>query len=157
MTELNLPKYNMRISRDRNNNIKIFDSIRKKFVSLTPEEYVRQHFTNWLINYLHYPMGLIANEVKISLNSTIKRCDTIVYSNTGDPMMIIEYKAPHISINQNVFDQIVRYNMVLKTKYLVVSNGMQHYCCIIDYENNSYQFIPQIPTYEELIIGTTQN
>ena len=157
MTELNLPKYNMRISRDRNNNIKIFDSIRKKFVSLTPEEYVRQHFTNWLINYLHYPMGLIANEVKISLNSTIKRCDTIVYSNTGDPMMIIEYKAPHISINQNVFDQIVRYNMVLKTKYLVVSNGMQHYCCIIDYENNSYQFIPNIPTYEELIIGTTQN
>lgn len=157
MTELNLPKYNMRISRDRNNNIKIFDSIRKKFVSLTPEEYVRQHFTNWLINYLHYPMGLIVNEVKISLNSTIKRCDTIVYSNTGDPMMIIEYKAPHISINQNVFDQIVRYNMVLKTKYLVVSNGMQHYCCIIDYENNSYQFIPHIPTYEELIIGTTQN
>lgn len=157
MTELNLPKYNMRISRDRNNNIKIFDSIRKKFVSLTPEEYVRQHFTNWLINYLHYPMGLIANEVKISLNSTIKRCDTIVYSNTGDPMMIIEYKAPHISINQNVFDQIVRYNMVLKTKYLVVSNGMQHYCCIIDYDNNSYQFIPHIPTYEELIIGTTQN
>ncbi len=157
MTELNLPKYNMRISRDGNNNIKIFDSIRKKFVSLTPEEYVRQHFTNWLINYLHYPMGLIANEVKISLNSTIKRCDTIVYSNTGDPMMIIEYKAPHISINQNVFDQIVRYNMVLKTKYLVVSNGMQHYCCIIDYENNSYQFIPHIPTYEELIIGTTQN
>lgn len=157
MTELNLPKYNMRISRDRNNNIKIFDSIRKKFVSLTPEEYVRQHFTNWLINYLHYPMGLIANEVKISLNSTIKRCDTIVYSNTGDPMMIIEYKAPHISINQNVFDQIVRYNMVLKTKYLVVSNGMQHYCCIIDYENNSYQFIPHIPTYEELIIGTTHN
>lgn len=157
MTELNLPKYNMRISRDRNNNIKIFDSIRKKFVSLTPEEYVRQHFTNWLINYLHYPLGLIANEVKISLNSTIKRCDTIVYSNTGDPMMIIEYKAPHISINQNVFDQIVRYNMVLKTKYLVVSNGMQHYCCIIDYENNSYQFIPHIPTYEELIIGTTQN
>lgn len=157
MTELNLPKYNMRISRDRNNNIKIFDTIRKKFVSLTPEEYVRQHFTNWLINYLHYPIGLIANEVKISLNSTIKRCDTIVYSNTGDPMMIIEYKAPHISINQNVFDQIVRYNMVLKTKYLVVSNGMQHYCCIIDYENNSYQFIPHIPTYEELIIGTTQN
>ena len=157
MTELNLPKYNMRISRDRNNNIKIFDSIRKKFVSLTPEEYVRQHFTNWLINYLHYPMGLIANEVKISLNSTIKRCDTIVYSDTGDPIMIIEYKAPHISINQNVFDQIVRYNMVLKTKYLVVSNGMQHYCCIIDYENNSYQFIPHIPTYEELIIGTTQN
>lgn len=157
MIELNLPKYNMRISRDRNNNIKIFDSIRKKFVSLTPEEYVRQHFTNWLINYLHYPMGLIANEVKISLNSTIKRCDTIVYSNTGDPIMIIEYKAPHISINQNVFDQIVRYNMVLKTKYLVVSNGMQHYCCIIDYENNSYQFIPHIPTYEELIIGTTQN
>lgn len=157
MTELNLPKYNMRISRDRNNNIKIFDSIRKKFVSLTPEEYVRQHFTNWLINYLHYPMGLVANEVKISLNSTIKRCDTVVYSNTGDPMMIIEYKAPHISINQNVFDQIVRYNMVLKTKYLVVSNGMQHYCCIIDYENNSYQFIPHIPTYEELIIGTTQN
>lgn len=157
MTELNLPKYNMRISRDRNNNIKIFDSIRKKFVSLTPEEYVRQHFTNWLINYLHYPMGLIANEVKISLNSTIKRCDTIVYSNTGDPMMIIEYKAPHISINQNVFDQIVRYNMVLKTKYLVVSNGMQHYCCIIDYDNNSYQFIPHIPTYEELIIGTTHN
>lgn len=157
MTELNLPKYNMRISRDRNNNIKIFDSIRKKFVSLTPEEYVRQHFTNWLINYLHYPIGLIANEVKISLNSTIKRCDTIVYSNMGDPMMIIEYKAPHISINQKVFDQIVRYNMVLKTKYLVVSNGMQHYCCIIDYDNNSYHFIPHIPTYEELIIETTQN
>ena len=157
MTELNLPKYNMRISRDRNNNIKIFDSIRKKFVSLTPEEYVRQHFTNWLTNYLHYPMSLIANEVKISLNNTIKRCDTVVYCNTGEPMMIIEYKAPHIAINQNVFEQIVRYNMVLKSKYLVVSNGLQHYCCIIDYDKNSYQFIPRIPTYEELIIGLTQN
>lgn len=157
MTELNLPKYNMRISQDRNNNIKIFDIIRKKFVALTPEEYVRQHFTHWLTNYLHYPIGLIANEVKIILNNTIKRCDTIVYDKTGTPMMIIEYKAPQITINQQVFDQIVRYNMVLRVKYLVVSNGLKHYCCIIDYDTNSYQFIPQIPTYEEIIVGLTQN
>lgn len=157
MLELNLPKFQIKIYKDKTDNLKVFDPLRKKYVALTPEEYVRQHFVNYIINHLHYPIGLTSNEVTINLNNTIKRCDTIVYKNTGKPLMIVEYKAPNIEVNQSVFDQIVRYNMALHADYLVVSNGIQHYCCKIDYENNSYQFIPHIPTYEEMILVSSQN
>lgn len=157
MLELNLPKYQIKIYKDKSDNLKVFDSLRKKYVALTPEEYVRQHFINYIVNHLHYPIGLTSNEVTINLNNTTKRCDTVVFKKDGTPLMIIEYKAPNIEIDQNVFDQIVRYNMVLHADYLVVSNGIQHYCCKIDYNKNSIQFIPQIPTYEELLLESSQN
>lgn len=143
---LNLPAMELKIKEERES-LKIFDSIRGKYVALTPEEYVRIHFVNWLTQYLGYPKSHVANEISLTLNNTKRRCDTLIYDAVGQPLMIVEYKAPHIKIDQNVFDQIVRYNMVLKAKYLVVSNGLKHYCCKIDYERNSYHFLPQIPDY----------
>lgn len=157
VSKLNLPHFQMHLRRDDSGELKVFDPLRKKYVVLTPEENVRQHFINWLINHRHYPVGLVANEVGIKLNNTSKRCDTIVFQSNGKPLMIVEYKAPHIHITQDVFEQIARYNMALKAEYLVVSNGINHYCCKIDYTNNSYQFIPEIPDYSDLINGVCQN
>lgn len=147
--KLNLPPAELRLSRG-DNVIKVFDPLRKKFVVLTSEEYVRQHFVAWLTKYLNYPQSLISNEIGISLNGTKKRCDTVVFNVDGTPLMIVEYKAPDIVITQNVFDQIVRYNMTLHAKYLVVSNGMSHYCCAVDYKSCTYNFIPSIPEYKNL-------
>lgn len=130
--------------------LKVFDSLRKKYVVLTPEENVRQHFVNWLTNHLHYPASLMANEIGIELNGTKRRCDTVVFGQDALPMMIVEYKSPSVNITQKVFDQIVRYNMVIRARYLIVSNGMRHYCCVIDYAGNNYHFIPEIPDYLEL-------
>lgn len=146
---LNLPAASLRIKED-DGKTKVFDPLRKKFVVLTPEEYVRQHFTEWLRKDLHYPASIMANEIGIEVNNTKKRCDTVVYNSDGTPLMIVEYKAPEVNVTQDTFDQIVRYNLTLKAKYLVVSNGLNHYCCVIDYRNNSYQFIPSIPDYTEI-------
>lgn len=129
---------------------KVFDTLRKKYVALTPEEMVRQHFVAWMVNQLHYPSSLMANEISITLNNTQKRCDTVVFEKSGKPLMIVEYKAPDIKISQAVFDQIARYNMVLDARFLVVSNGLSHYCCEMDYENASYRFLSTVPDYLEL-------
>lgn len=129
---------------------KIFDPLRGKFVALTPEEYVRQQFTVWLRNSFHYPSSLMANEIGVKVNGMSKRCDTIIFRPDGTPLIIVEYKAPDVKITQDTFDQIVRYNMTLRAKYLVVSNGLNHFCCVIDYEGNTYHFIPGIPDYNEL-------
>ena len=150
MLELNLPKANIKIAK-RNGKAMIFDDLRKKFVSLTPEEWVRQHFVNYLITEKKYPASLIANEVGIKLNNTLKRCDTVVYDKYLEPALIVEYKAPTVEINENVFNQIVRYNMVLKVKHLIVSNGLKHYCCSIDYEKQTYSFINSIPDYSSIV------
>lgn len=130
--------------------MEIYDSLRRKYVALTPEEWVRQHFVNWLISYKEYPTSLMANEAGIKLNSLTRRCDTVVYDQHLDPLMIIEYKESNISITQDVFDQIVRYNTVLKVQYIVVSNGVKHYCCKMNYEKQSYDFLTDIPNYREL-------
>lgn len=129
----------------------VFDTLRKKYVALTPEEWVRQNFVHFLIRYKNYPVGLLANEVQISLNSTRKRCDTVLYNRNLTARMIIEYKAPSVNITQEVFNQITRYNIVLKVDYLIVTNGINHYCCKVDYRNNSYSFLRDIPEYSELI------
>ena len=92
----------------------------------------------------------MANEIGIEVNGKRKRCDTVVFGNDGKPMVIVEYKAPDVTVNQAVFDQIVRYNMTLHADYLVVSNGINHYCCVMDYENGTYHFIPEIPDYLSL-------
>ena len=149
MTVLNLPSFEYKIKKERDKTL-IFDIIRKRYISLTPEEWVRQHFVSYLISHKGYPSGLIGNEISLRLNGQSRRCDTVVYGLHGEPAMIIEYKAPHITLNQGVFDQIVRYNMVLKVKYLIVSNGLNHYCCEIDYENMCPRFLKEIPDYAEL-------
>lgn len=153
---LNLPSVEFRI-KEEDGEQKIFDSLRKKWIVLTPEEWVRQHFTAWLQNEYHYPASLMANEVGLEVNNTKKRCDTVVYKKDGTPRIIVEYKAPNVAINQTVFDQIVRYNMSLKADYLIVSNGLNHYCCKIDYLNNTYNFIPKIPDYRHLASGASEN
>lgn len=153
---LNIPLSELRL-KSENGEIKVYDPARDKFVSLTPEEFVRQHFVEWLIRDYGYPRSLIANEAAVKVNDTKKRCDTIVFNRQGDPLMIVEYKAPGVNINQDTFDQIVRYNMALRARYLVVSNGLRHYCCVIDYKNNTYNFIPQIPHYVETLDTTGLN
>ena len=130
--------------------LKVFDPLRQKYVALTPEEYVRQHFTSWMHTSLHYPLSIISNEIGIDFNGMKKRCDTVVFRPDGTPLIIVEYKAPDVAVTQAVFDQIVRYNMTLRARYLIVSNGLNHYCCVIDYASNSYHFIPDIPDYREI-------
>ncbi|MDO5570587.1 MAG: type I restriction enzyme HsdR N-terminal domain-containing protein [Bacteroidales bacterium] len=149
MQPLNLPKFECKIKTIDEKSF-IFDNQRKKYIALTPEEWVRQHFVNFLINNKKYPYGLIGNEVGLNLNGMKKRSDTVVYDKEGKPLVIVEYKAPSIKITQEVFNQIVRYNMVLRVKYLIVSNGINHYCCSIDYNTNSYTFLKDIPYYDEL-------
>lgn len=150
MLNLNLPSFDAKV-RKIDNKLSIFDSLRRKFVALTPEEWVRQHFINFLITEKGYPQGLIANEIQINLNNQKKRCDSVIYNSTLKPLVIIEYKSPDVNITQEVFDQIARYNIVLKVEYLIVSNGMNHYCCKIDYNNQTFQYLQEIPHYNELL------
>ena len=149
MFALNLPPSDLKIIKRDGKNY-IFDRLRRRYVALTPEEWVRQHFVRFLLEHKGYPAALLANEVSLSLNGTAKRCDSVLYDRNAAPRMIIEYKAPHVEITQKVFSQISRYNMVLHVDYLVVSNGLHHYCCRMDYEHLSYTFLPDIPDYAAL-------
>ena len=149
MLPLNLPSYPAKILKRNGKNV-IFDTLRQKYVALTPEEWVRQHFVHFLTDFKGYPKGLLANEIQLDLNGTKKRCDTVLFNKDLIARMIVEYKAPNIEITQAVFDQITRYNMVLKVEYLIVSNGIRHYCCRIDYNTMQYTFLPDIPAFTEL-------
>lgn len=146
---LNLPPADVELRRN-SEHTDIYDPVREKFVALTPEEWVRQNFIAYLMSSLGFPRGLMVNEAKIRLNTTLRRIDTLVYARTGmRPLMVIEYKAPHVAITQKVFDQIARYNMVVGAPWLIVSNGMSHYCC--RYSNGGgYVFVPELPHYDEL-------
>lgn len=150
MNNLTLPDFPARIT-EINGKTFIFDKVRKKHVSLTPEEWVRQHFVNYLITEKHYPIEMIANEVSIKLHNTSKRCDTIIFNAEQRPFIIVEYKAPHVEITEEVFRQILRYNMSLHARYLIVSNGIRHICCQIDYEKQTYAFLKDIPTFSDAI------
>jgi len=146
---LNLPSFDISIAQ-RNGRPTVFDPLRRRFVALTPEEWVRQHFVNYLVQHLHYPAGLMANEVELTVGDKHLRCDTLLYNKDMQPQMIIEYKAPHIALSQKVFDQITAYNLLLHVDYLVVSNGMEHLCCQMDYDNRRYVFLHDIPDYNQL-------
>ena len=150
MIELNLPTYPYRLKRKEDGNIAIWDTTRHRYVALTPEEWVRQHFVAFLTNHRHYPAGRIGNEISLTLNGRPRRCDTIIYDAQGEPLVLIEYKAPHITITQHTFDQIVRYNMTYNVPYIIVSNGLSHYCCHIDYNTRTHTFLQEIPLYEGL-------
>jgi type I site-specific restriction endonuclease len=149
MRLLNLPLYDIKVT-EKDGKKYIYDSFRRKNVALTPEEWVRQHFVNYLVTSKSYPPERIANEVAIHLNGTSKRCDTVVYDDYMEPLLIIEYKAPEIAITKDVFDQISRYNSALKVPYLIVSNGLAHYCCNMDYVNMKCDFLKEIPAYTEV-------
>ena len=149
MNQLNLPAAELQIIQ-RENTPYIFDILRKKYIQITPEEWVRQHFVHFLINNKAYPKSLMANEVLLHLNTMQRRCDTVVYQRDLNPCVIVEYKAPTIPITQQVFNQISRYNFVLQVDYLIVSNGLNHYCCKMDYDNKTYTFLQDIPSYSEL-------
>jgi len=149
MYELNLPSYEINI-RERDGRQIIFDQLRRKFVALTPEEWVRQHFVHFLTTAKGYPLQLLANEVELRMGAKRLRCDTLLYNRDLTPRMIVEYKAPTIKIQQKTFDQISVYNLLLKVDYLIVSNGLQHYCCRMDYNHQSYCFLEDIPDFENL-------
>lgn len=149
METLNLPLYEAKI-KTQDDKVTIFDILRQKFVALTPEEWVRQNFVHFLVEQCGYPYELMANEVELRIGKKHLRCDSVLYDRTLRPRMIIEYKKPSVKLTQKVFDQISVYNLKLKVDYLVVSNGLQHYCCRMDYENQRYVFLPTIPPYAEI-------
>ena len=149
MSGLNLPAFELKIKKQGNKNY-VFDRLRKQFTRLTPEEYVRQHFINYLIEHKNYPEALMANEMMIEVGNLKKRCDTVLYDKLMTPVVIVEYKSPSIKITQETFDQIVMYNSALRVPWLIVSNGLEHFCCKIDYEKGSYNFEKEIPYYHNL-------
>ncbi|MDT8411568.1 MAG: type I restriction enzyme HsdR N-terminal domain-containing protein [Vicingaceae bacterium] len=149
MHQLNLPEYDYKVKREHNKEY-IFDVIRKKYLVLTPEEWVRQHVVSFLINHKHFPKSFIVIEKGLVFNEMQKRADVLVYNQQLKPLFLVECKAPHIKISEATFEQIARYNMVFKVPYLLVTNGMNHYCCKIDFENESYTFLEDIPDYELL-------
>ncbi|MBQ8464006.1 MAG: type I restriction enzyme HsdR N-terminal domain-containing protein [Prevotella sp.] len=147
--EINLPPYEIKF-REQGGKRQIFDFLRRKYVALTPEEWVRQHFVHYLLTCKGYPKGLLANEVELVVGEKKLRCDTLLYSRALQPQMIVEYKSPEIELTQRVFDQITVYNFLLHVDYLVVSNGLQHFCCRMDYERQAYTFLQDIPDYADL-------
>jgi len=144
--KLNFPTYFFRFKNSENKRL-IFDTIRKKFVVLQPEEWVRQHCIQYLINEKNYPKSLINVEKELKLNNLKKRYDIVVYKTDGSIHLIIECKAPLITIDQATFDQIARYNLELNATYLMVTNGINHYYCQMDFEDERYTFLKEIPDY----------
>jgi len=150
MIRLNLPEYEINVV-ERDGKRMIFDFLRRKYVALTPEEWVRQHFTHFLVSQKGYPKTLLANEAQLQIGDKHLRCDTVLYNKEMQPLMIVEYKAPQIQLQQKTFDQIAAYNLLLHADFLVVSNGLQHYCCQMVYEQRTYRFLTEIPDYSTLI------
>jgi type I site-specific restriction endonuclease len=150
MWQLNLPEYNFRIKK-QDEKLQIFDSQRKRYVSLTPEEWVRQHFIRFMIEVKGYPAAHLAIEKQLSMNGMKKRCDAILYNNEAKPIMIIEFKAPTVPITQATFDQVAVYNAKLKVDFFIISNGIEHYCCRVNTQTARFEFFPEIPSYFSII------
>lgn len=150
MEALNLPDFTNQLKSDSAKNI-IYDSFRKKHVALTPEEWVRQNFLMFMFTVLNYPAGLLSVEMSIELNKLKRRCDIVAFNHQAQPKLIVECKATSIKINQQTFNQIATYNLKLKVDYLVITNGLEHYCCKMDYKNNTYSYLEKIPKFEELV------
>ena len=147
MQNLNFPKYNFRFKSNENKTL-IFDIIRKKFVVLTPEEWVRQHTIHFLTSEKKYPISHINVEKQLQLNDTVKRYDIVVFNKDRTTKIIVECKAPSIKTNQQTFDQIARYNLVLKSETLMVTNGLEHFFCKMDFANKKYLFLKDLPNYQ---------
>jgi len=149
MKALNLPTYSLKI-KSVNNREYVYDQFRKKYVRLTPEEWVRQNFVQFLVQEKNIPQSMIGIEKEHTLYKMKRRSDILIFGNQGLPAMVVECKAPTIKISQKSFDQVARYNMILKVKYLVVTNGLQHFCCLIDFGKATYSFLEEIPDYSIL-------
>lgn len=149
MQTLNLPDYEFK-TKEANNKLFILDRWRKKYVSLSPEEWVRQNFIMYLIHEKKFPASLIAIEKSLRVGKRTKRTDIVVYNKLAEPLLIVECKAPEVKIDHDVFDQIIRYNMSLNVNYLIVTNGLQHFCCKLDYSQNACSFLKNIPEYHDL-------
>lgn len=150
MQPLNFPAYEIpqRLSNGRE---EIYDPVRKRYVALTPEEWVRQHVVAYLINDKLVPLGLIAVEKSLKINRMIKRFDIVVFNRNAKPLMLIECKAPEVKVSEAVFDQAARYNMSLHAGLFLITNGIDHFCCRIDFENRLYVFLSQIPSFSEML------
>lgn len=148
MQKINFPEYQFRFKSNENKTL-IFDIVRKKFVVLSPEEWVRQHVLHFLITEMNYPLSMINVEKQLKLHNTKKRYDIVVYNSDASIHLIVECKAPDVNINQTVFDQIARYNFSLKSSCLMVTNGLEHYYCLIDYQNEGYIFLKELPQYKD--------
>ncbi|WP_166965121.1 type I restriction enzyme HsdR N-terminal domain-containing protein [Yeosuana marina] len=148
MQQLNFPKFSFRF-KNSENKISIFDVIRKRFVILQPEEWVRQHCVHYLIENKGYPKSLINIEKELIVNTLRKRYDIVVFNPDGSIHLIVECKSPAITINQNTFDQIAQYNLVLNANYLMITNGLNHYYCQMDFKAEKYQFLKDIPDYQK--------
>lgn len=147
MLELNLPSADIRLER-RDGRLFIWDFVRRRWVVPTPEEWVRQHFSHWMTEHLGYPLARLGHEISLELNGMQRRADAVFYDHEGLPLVIVEFKAPHISISQKTFDQISRYNMVLQVPYLIISNGLQHFCLHV--REDGMEFLREIPRYGEI-------
>ena len=144
---LNFPKYSFRF-KNSENKISIFDTIRKKFVVLQPEEWVRQHCVQFLVKEKKYPKSLVNVEKELKVNDLKKRYDIVVYNPNGSIRLIVECKAPNVSISQSTFDQIAQYNLVLNASYLMVTNGINHYYCVMDFKEKCFLFLKDLPDYK---------
>lgn len=149
MQALNFPLYQFKY-KTSGKITQIFDITRRKYVALTPEEWVRQHFLHYLINDKKFPLTLLAVEMTIKVNQLKKRCDIVGYDKSSNPVLIVECKAPGVKISQETFNQVARYNIPLKVRYLAVSNGLQHYACRVNFTTHDYQFLNGIPDYYEI-------
>jgi hypothetical protein len=143
---LNFPTYSFRL-KNSENKTHIFDVVRKKFVVLQPEEWVRQHCIKYLIQEKNYPISLINVEKVVLINGLKKRYDIAVFDSNGSLVLVVECKAPKVKISQTTFDQIARYNLTLKAHYLMVTNGLNHYFCTMNYNNESFEFLKTLPDY----------
>lgn len=154
MLQLNLPQYSFRIKK-QNEKLVIFDSQRKRYVALTPEEWVRQNFIRFLIEEKGYPAAYLAIEKQLNMNGMKKRCDAILYNEHAQPFLIIELKAPNVAISQATFDQVAVYNAKLKVDFFIISNGIEHYCCKVNLETARYEFFPEIPDFNQIVTKNT--
>ncbi len=150
MIQLNLPPFDIKL-RGTRQSPQILDVLRHRYVALTPEEWVRQHFVHFLIEHRNFPAALLANEIQLKVAGKTLRADTVLYNKQMRPIMIVEYKAPNIAITQKVFDQITAYNMLLHVYYLVVTNGQQHYIFCISHDGKKYLPLEDVPFYEEIL------
>lgn len=148
MQKLNFPSYSFRF-KNSENKVAIFDEIRKKFIILTPEEWVRQHVVSFILEEKKYPKSHVNVEKLIKVNDLNKRYDVVVFQPNGELHLLVECKAPGVPISQHTFDQIARYNLTLKAKYLMVTNGLNHYFCQMDFENEKYIFLENLPEYSK--------
>lgn len=152
MQQLNFPTCDFRFKNSENKTA-VFDQIRKKFVILTPEEWVRQHVVRFLLIQKKYPKSLINVEKLLKINGRVKRYDVVVFNSDGSILILVECKAPEIRISQNTFDQIARYNMTMNAEFLMVTNGIDHYFCHMDYVNERYEFLTGLPDYHPMTIA----